>query len=165
MIHVVLTFISLILGALAAMSAAPGFWTGCFVGAVMATSGLKWAKHLWTEAQKAQLMKEMQLAAREAALAKSIAKMEAEKAAAAQAPQASQPTVPAPVVVPPPPPPPVAAQAATVPAPSAPSRPSTVTPKPGPQPLPDSHFTVPDLIWPKIEKGTGTGPAFAAPPN
>lgn len=148
MIHVVMSVIALILGALAAMSNASGFWTGCFVGAVMATSGLKWAKHAWSEALKAQALKEMQLAAREAALQKAVQKMEADKAAASTTPkQAAAPAV----ATPPPPPPPQTVKM---------KPPTEVTPKPGPAPLPDEAFE-PAMNWPKL---TG-GPAFELPPH
>lgn len=133
MIHVVLSIIALILGALAAMSAASGFWTGVFVGAVMATSGLKWAKHAWGEALKAQAIKEAQLAAREAALQRAVQKMEADKAAHAAPGQQEQ------QVAPPPPP--------TTPK-SAKSQPE-VTPRPGPAPLPEEAFT-PAMHWPPL---------------
>jgi hypothetical protein len=148
MIHVVLSVIALILGALAAMSGASGFWTGCFVGAVMATSGLKWAKHAWSEALKAQVLKEAQLAAREAALQKAIQKMEADKTAT---PAASQQAVAPVAATPPPPPPPVNVKS---------KPPTEVTPKPGPAPLPDEVFQ-PAMQWPPLSGNA----SFEMPPN
>lgn len=148
MIHVVLSFIALIFGALAAMSAAQGFWTGCFVGAVMATSGKIWLTHIWSEAMKAQVMKEAQLAQREAALQRAMQKMEAEKAAAAATAQpAAAPTV----ATPPPPPPPTVAKVKPQ---------GEVTPRPGPQPLPEEVFS-PAMEWPTLNAGA----SFAMPPN
>ncbi len=146
MFHVVATSVAFIVGMLAASASASGFWTGVFVGAVMATSGKIWLKHIWAEAVKAQAAKEAQLATREAALQKAIQKMEAEKAAAAAA---AQPAA-APVVATPPPPPPPVSKA---------QPPREVTPKPGPQPLPEEVFS-PAMQWPTIE-----GASFAMPPN
>lgn len=144
MIHVVLSFFALILGALAAMSAAQGFWTGCVVGAIMATSGRIWIKHVWSEAMKAQIMKEAQLAQREAALQRSIQKMEADKAAAA-----AQPAAATAAATPPPPPPANKVKS-----------PSEVSPRPGPQPLPEEAFS-PAMEWPSLNGAQ----SFAMPPN
>lgn len=87
MIHVILTCVAVVLGFLAASSGTVGFWTGVFVGAVMITSGKKWLLHAVGELRKEQAAKDASEMLRQAALAKRVQALEAEKAAAAVATQ------------------------------------------------------------------------------
>lgn len=134
--HVILTLIAGVLGLLAASTASAGFWTGLFVGAVMATSGKKWFLHLLAQAKKEQAMKEAQASAREAVLMKRVEKMEAERAMASTVVQQPLPPVP---------PPPPQSQATVI---GAPHRQNVAIPN------------EPELNWPALDKGI-----FAMPPN
>lgn len=149
--HVILSCLALLVGAMAASSGASGFWTGCFVGAILATSGVTWAKAKLSELAKAHAARETQLAMREAALQKSVERFNQEQAQKAQqqaVPVPSQVQA-APVVVPPPPPPPSQPKV---------EAPLGSVPKVGPGPLPETAFK-PALQWPVL------GDANLAPPQ
>ena len=98
MIHIILTAIAAMVGVVAAATSPSGFWTGIFVGSIMATSGWKWVKSVAVQATLKQQMKDATEAARLRVFEKS------QLALAPQVPvsQAATPVIPEPPVKAPP---------------------------------------------------------------
>lgn len=150
-LHKIGVGLAAVLGLFAMVTGATGFWTGMFVGVVMATSGMKLLKAQLEKVRAEEAAKEASQAAKDALAKKRAEELEKQTHTAAK-----------PIAVPPPPPP-------TTPAAMLVTKVQTVkaaeaVPRPGPQPLPDTAFSYEELAHPGAWPSLANESLFASPP-